>query len=166
MNDLSSPRQLDTEGQEQLHLFSQDGVWWVNSGLGRKMGWSGWLRNRKDAATPPPTGWEYQRWQRGRGGFWENDTSLLLRPGPLEPCPRVTVATGGGVREAAGRGGRGLPACRRQDERGEAGLPPAGRREQVPGAQGALQRVGRGGRGGGHRRIYPVREGNQFSRTS
>ena len=95
VNDLPSARQLDTEGQEQLYLFSQDGVWWVNSALGRKMGWSGWLRNRKDAATPPRTGWEYQRWQRGRGGFWENDTSLLLSPGPLEPCPRVTVATGG-----------------------------------------------------------------------
>jgi len=90
-------RQRDTEGAEELFLYSEGGEWWVSDILGGS--WA-WLKNSQNTTTTPSTQWEY--WD---GEKWnDNDTSLTLEFTTLSPCKLVRVAGEGDVVEEHGSG--------------------------------------------------------------
>ena len=89
-------RQRDTEGTEDIFLYSEGGKWWVNDILGES---TGSLRNSQNTNTPPSTQWEY-----AKDGKWsDDDTSLTLEFTTLSPiCQLVRVEGEGDVVEKVG----------------------------------------------------------------
>ena len=88
-------RQRDTVGKKDNFLYFSGQRWWVSDVLGEM---TGFLRSSlvsgDGLSSPPRSGWEYL----GTGLAWqEEDTSLVIERGSLEPCRRVEVAAIGEV---------------------------------------------------------------------
>ena len=85
----------DTVGQEDRFLYWEGGWWKVGSMLG---GAAAYLAHQGASQDPPETGWLYAD---GQGG-WQEDPSLVLRGGQLEPCQEVLVMAAGEARRLQG----------------------------------------------------------------
>ena len=75
-------RQRDTMGQG-CFLYSKEGGWRVGTELG---GDKSALLNRVDSSKPPFTGWKFRNAKE-----WLSDSSLVLRPGGLQPATTLEV---------------------------------------------------------------------------
>ena len=85
-------KQRDTEGSEDMFLFSEGGIWIVGSNLGVL---HGNVLNRLNSDLPPISGWHF--WD---GTKWNgDDTSFTLEFTALSPCQLVTVGGQGDVAE-------------------------------------------------------------------
>ena len=82
-------RQRDTAGKKDNFLYFFGQRWRVSKVLGDDSGFLRSSLDTGDSVGPPQSGWEYL----GLGLNWqEEDTSLVLERGALEPCERVVVA--------------------------------------------------------------------------
>ena len=79
--DLEAPEILPVI--QGVFLYSRSGKWMVSSELGGALGS---LVSHQDSASPPHTGWQYACL-----GQWRQDLTLTLRPGGLQPAPRVEL---------------------------------------------------------------------------
>ena len=56
-----------------------------------KMGYCRLRCKAGEGSLPPQRGWQYKEYRK----WCKDDPSLLLSPGPLTPCTRVTVSSSG-----------------------------------------------------------------------
>ena len=78
--------QRDTVGQRDFFLFHHSqGAWLVGPSLG---GTRNHLQHLSDSVDPPHSGWGY--WGQN-ASFLDMDPTLILQPGELQPCQKVTV---------------------------------------------------------------------------
>jgi len=88
-------KQRDTEGSENIFLFSEGGIWVVGQSLG---GPTGMLANVQDTDLPPRANWFYVDGRDGNKTWRNDDQTLKLEYTTLSsPCRLVRVAGSGSV---------------------------------------------------------------------
>ena len=81
-------KQRDTEGSEDVYVYSNSEGWWVSKIVGLS---NGWMKNDQDTDLPPRANWLYRK-----DGKWnDDDQTLTLDNTTLSHHKLVTVAGSG-----------------------------------------------------------------------